>query len=176
MKTPRSMRSLAAGLLWLPLACLSARTAWASEGSLQLVPRIDLLLGLLIFFLLLVAPLNALLFRPLLRTLDARADRINGTRERAERLNSQSLELRTRYESALREGRDAAERSRRERIEEARVDFQGRTGEARADAEQRIEASRSELSASLEQARSQLSQQARELAREAAARVLGRSL
>lgn len=156
--------------------CLRAEGAWAAEGSLELMPRLDLLGGLLIFFLLLVVPLNAMLFRPLLRTLDERADRIDGTRARAERLDAQSLELRMRYESAVQEARDAAEQARRERVEEARAHLHSGTQAARAEAEQRIEAARSELSVGLDRARRQLAEQARELAQEVAARVLGRSL
>lgn len=170
------MRSLAAALSMTLLVCFFAQAAWAAGSSLQLVPDPTLLVGLLVFFLLLVVPVNALLFRPLLQVLDERSDRIEGTRERASRLDAESLELRSRLDDALREARDSAERDRRERIEEARSDFQTRTGQARSEAEQRIEASRAELASSLGQARSQLSEQARELAQEAAACVLGRSL
>lgn len=170
------MRCLSLGLLPMLVVWICAQAARASEGGLELVPQPDLLAALLLFFLLLVVPLNALLFRPLLRTLDERADRIDGTRGRAERLDAQSLELRTRYEGALREARDAAERTRRECVEEARGQLQARTGEARADAEQSIEVARVELFAGLEEARNRLAEQARELAQEAASRVLGRSL
>ena len=176
MKTRPSLRSIPRALLPMLAVFLQVPAAQAAEGGLQLVPQWDLLGALLLFFLLLVFPVNALLFRPLLQTLDARADRIGGTRSRAEELDAQSHELRTRYESALREARDAAERTRRERVEAARGQSQSRSAEARAEAEQRIESARVELSTSLESARSQITQQAQELAQEAASRVLGRPL
>jgi len=176
MNIPRSVRRLSRGLLPVAVTWLYAGSARASEGALELVPQLPLLMALLLLFVLMVAPVNTLLFRPLLRMLDERADRIAGTRSRAERLDEQSVLLRGRYESALREARDGAERSRQERIEAARSQLQERTGEARAAAEQRIDSARAELAANLEAARGQLAQQARELAREAAARVLGRPL
>ena len=176
MNSLRHTRRLSRSLPPAVAMWLYASSARASEGALELVPQLPLLTALLLLFLLMVAPVNALLFRPLLRMLDERADRIAGTRSRAERLDEQSVVLRGRYESALREARDGAERSRQERIEAARSQLQERTGEARAAAEQRIDSARTELVANLEDARGQLAEQARELAREAAARVLGRPL
>ena len=176
MKIPRSTRRLSRSLLPAAVTWLYAGPARASEGALELVPQLPLLLALLLLFLLMVAPVNALLFRPLLRMLDERADRIAGTRNRAERLDEQSVVLRTRYERALREARDGAERARQERVEAARSQLQARTGEARAAAEQLIAGARAELATNLEDARGQLAEQARELAREAAGRVLGRPL
>jgi len=176
MNSLRHTRRLSRSLPPAVAMWLYASSARASEGALELVPQLPLLTALLLLFLLMVAPVNALLFRPLLRMLDERADRIAGTRSRAERLDEQSVVLRGRYESALREARDGAERSRQERVEAARSEQKERTGEARAAAEQRIDSARSELAANLEDARGQLAEQARELAREAAARVLGRSL
>ena len=50
----------AAGAMALVLL-LAAPEAWAAGRSLELVPRLELLLVLIVFFALLIAPLNALL-------------------------------------------------------------------------------------------------------------------
>ncbi len=155
---------------------LHAADALASEGRLVLKPDVSILLGLIVLFAALVAPVNALLFRPIFRVLDARAERITGTRERAAKLQTQADEILQRYEQAVREVREDAERQRRERLDESRREKAAQTLAARGEAEGELERAREELDAALTGARASLREQAESLARETAARVLGRPL
>lgn len=164
--------------LWAAALCtgLPALARAASEGGLVLVPRLDLLGALLLLFVLLVIPVNQLLFAPLLRVLDEREDRIGGTRRKAERLEREAATVLERYQGSVREVREEAELARRALLEEVRADVQRETAAARRDAESRIESARAELAGSLDEARASLRAQATQLAREAASRVLGRAL
>jgi F-type H+-transporting ATPase subunit b len=105
---------------------------------------------LIVVFLLLIFPVNHLIFRPIFRVLEARKDRIEGNRTRAAALSQQAEEVVARYERSLREVRE--------------------------DAEREMAGAREEVTAALEQARAGLRAQAEELANEAAGRILGRPI
>jgi len=170
-------RRVAAGALALGLAACAAGDVAASEGGLELFPDWRFQLPLLVaFFAALVPVVNRVLLRPLIRVLDARAERTDGAHRRAGRLEEQVRELITRYEGSIADTRQSAEAARRELLEQARRRVAEQTGAARADAEQEIGRARREVGSALAQARASLRAQAAELAREAAARVLGRSV
>lgn len=168
--------SLAALLLAGVAALLLAGDAAAAQEGLSLVPPLEMFLTLLVLFSLLVFPVNALIFRPILAALDAREAKIGGTRSRAEKIEADAEEALARYEASVREVREDAERDRKERLAEVRGEATKRAVAARADAEREIERARATLSIDLEQARESLRAQAQGIAREAAERVLGRSL
>lgn len=148
----------------------------SSEGHLVLLPDLRMLLALVVFFLLLIIPLNALLFRPIFATLDARDERIAGTRARAEKLAADAEATLERYQHSLREVREQADEGRKAAVAAARDDSQEQSRAARAEAEAELERARREIAGELESARGGLRGQAEALAREAAARVLGRDL
>jgi F-type H+-transporting ATPase subunit b len=167
------MRVVSAGALALASPVAAAA---ASEGGLVLVPDPLLLLALIIFFIVLIFPVNALVFKPLLRVLDERDQRITGTRGKAAKLEGNAAELLARYEREIAETKDGSERERRSMLEEVRAEAQRETAAARGDAESRIEQARREVTESLDGARTVLRNQSQDLAREAAAQVLGRAL
>jgi F0F1-type ATP synthase membrane subunit b/b' len=76
----------------------------------------------------------------------------------------------------VREARESAELDRRSHVENARNEHASVTDAARAEAEAEVERSRGEIGRSLGEARSALRESTEPLAREAAARILGRSL
>ncbi len=174
------------------LMAFAARPAQASE-SLNLVPDYALFglirLGLipdesglgalwvmLIAFALLVFPLNALIFQPIFRALDARTARIDGARQRSQHLQREADSILERYESAVRETRAEAEAARQVEIGRAREEQTALTSQAKQEAERQLESARAELARSLESARAGLRASADELARAAAEQVLGRAL
>ena len=158
----------------LGVAAFAARDAIASEGGLELFPDPPILVLLIVFFAALVPLVNHLLLRPMLRVLDARAERTDGARRRAARLEEQVRDVVARYEQAIREVRQSAEGSRREILDDARRRAAEETLAARSDAETELGRVRRELEASVGRARKGLRSLAQELAREAAGRVLGR--
>jgi len=172
---PRRILS-ACRLATLAGATLVAQPASAAEEGLVLVPEPILLGALLLLFVLLIAPLNSLIFRPLLRVLDAREERIAGTRRRAAKLEEQVEEILQRYERSVRSTRQESERERRALLDEVREEAQAATRSARLDAERKIEQARADVGTAFESARATLRGEAQTLAGEAASQVLGRPL
>lgn len=162
-------------LVVLGASLLAASPAQASEG-LQLVPDPKRLVFLLLLFIVLVPLLNALLFRPLLAVLEERSARIDGARARAGELASRAAALVAKHDEAVRAAREASQRERARAVDEARRAHQAAVGTARGEAERQIAETRSEIGAALGGARTQLRAEAEPLAREVAARLLGRSL
>ena len=130
----------------------------------------------LIAFAMLVVPLNALLFQPVFRALDARAERIQGARARSEHLQREADAILERYETAVREARGEAEAARQAEIARAREEQVALTSQVKHDAERQLENARADLGRSLETARASLRASADGLARSAAEQVLGRAL
>jgi F-type H+-transporting ATPase subunit b len=181
VQTPRSAAGpTSTRALGSAIACAGALLfptfASAAEGGLVLVPDPRLLIALIVFFVVLIAPANALVFKPLLRVLDERDARTAGTRARAERLEQEASAILARYEQAVRETREESERSRRALLTEVRAEAQREIGGARRDAEGRLEAARGEIGSALASARGSLRGQAQDLASQAASQVLGRAL
>ncbi len=170
----------------LVLSVLIAGHASASE-NLQLLPDYGLfnwigesyfgdLWIMIIGFTLLVFPLNQLIFKPIFRSLDDRADRINGARRRSVDLQKQADGVLDRYETAIREARGDSEQARQTGLLRAREEQAALTAEARGEAERALVEARAELARSLEDARASLRLNAEELAGAAAEQVLGRAL
>jgi F-type H+-transporting ATPase subunit b len=161
--------------------------ALASEGGLVLFPGTDqhgdwslpvlLEFGFLIlFFFLLVYPLNNLIFKPIFRVLDEREAKIAGTRGKAENLFAEADAVLSRYESSIREVRAEAESARKQVLEGARGDGGSKTAQARGEAEREVAGAREEIASALDAARVELRSQTEGLAREVAAQALGRPL
>ncbi len=125
-------------------------------------------------FIVLIFPLNALIFRPLLNVMEARDDRIAGNHRRAEGAQRQAEAALERYEESVLAARDEATLERRTRLDAARAEQLGITRTAREEVEREIERAREELEGSLAEARETLRAGSEELARLAAERILGR--
>lgn len=174
----------AAGLLLAPAL------ARAAEGGLQLIPDIPFagiaeaigapygfrLVWLMVLFVVLIGPVHQLVFKPLFRVLDAREEKIDGTRARARKLEADAQKILQRYETSVRDTRDEAERERRTLIEQVRAQSQRQAAEARSEAEGVLARARDDVSSALEEARASLRAESRDLARQAASQVLGRAL
>jgi F-type H+-transporting ATPase subunit b len=158
------------------LAAALVPAAAHASGDLVLIPRPPMLAALIVLFLLLIGPTNRLILKPLLRVLDEREARTTGTRARAARLEEEAREVFERCEREIVKTREESELQRRGTLERVRAEAQQVTDAARSSAEGTLESARDELGQALESARRGLRGQSEELAREAAARVLGRSL
>lgn len=154
---------------------LAAAPAHASD-QLELTPDLFVTAVLLLAFVALVFPLNALIFRPLLRVMDKREENIAGARRRAEQVQAQGNEALDRYEESIRAAREEMVSHRRQHLEAARAELAQTTRAAKDDAERELERAREELLASIDDARDNLRASAEELARISAERVLGRRL
>ncbi len=145
-------------------------------GEIAANPLRSTWLQLVLVFVVIVFPLNALLFRPLLRTLEQRGEKIEGARSRASALAKQANEVFGRYEAAVGVARRDAENVRRKTLETARSE-QTRIGSAaRSSAEREVAAARAGVAGAVDAARAALRDETERLAREVAAKVLGRPL
>jgi F0F1-type ATP synthase membrane subunit b/b' len=145
-------------------------------GEIVANPLRSTFVRLVILFAAIIVPLNLLMFRPLLRALEQRGEKIEGARARASAVSKQAGEVLGRYEAAVGAARSQAETVRRQALESARVE-QARIGAAaRAAAEAEIAEARVGVAGALEAARVALRGETQRLAQEAAAKVLGRPL
>ena len=170
----KSPSSIATTISALAIALFVALPAQAAGASLEIFPD-GRIFYLIVLFVLLVFPVNKLLFHPIFRVLDERDARIEGARKRAAQIGAEAEATLGRYRSAVRSAREEAESDRKQVLEEARREQAELTGSVRSEAEAEINRAREEVAGALDDARSQLREQAQELAREAATRVLGRS-
>jgi F-type H+-transporting ATPase subunit b len=154
---------------------LIAQPVLASD-NLELVPDPVVLSTMIVAFVLLIFPLNQLIFKPIFHALDERAGRIEGARSRSSLLQGEADAVLERYETAIREARGESEEARQGQLALAREEQVTLTGQARSDAEGELERARADLGQSLEEARASLRSSAEDLAAAAAEQVLGRTL
>jgi F-type H+-transporting ATPase subunit b len=178
----RRLRIRATAPMWLPtttlltlIALAAPEHAYASE-NLVLIPEPQMLIAMVILFVALVFPVNALIFKPIFRALDERANRISGARQRADHIAADADSVLARYDDSIRAARAGAEASRKQAITEARTEQAAMAVQARNDAEVLIEKARADLTEALEHARTELRAGTQELGRAAAQRILGREL
>ena len=145
-------------------------------GQLVANPLRSTWLQLVILFVAIVFPLNALIFQPLLRTLALRGEKIEGARSRAGAVSKQANEVLGRYEAAVGAARRDAETARRQTLERTRSEQVSISTSARSGAEQEVARARAGVAAALQSARVELRSETERLAREVAAKVLGRPL
>ena len=131
----------------------------------------------MVLFLLMIAPVNRIVLKPLLRVLDERSAKIEGARKRAGEISAQAEvvlgAVRARSGGGSQAGRGASQgRARRARAASRR----SLLAEARQRAESEVAGARSGIAGALAGARAELRGGTEALAREAAARVLGRPL
>jgi F-type H+-transporting ATPase subunit b len=129
----------------------------------------------ILIFLCLIAALNSLLFRPLLRVQGERESRTSGMMESARKRLDHHVDLFNRYQAALKNGRMEGYR----RQEELRSDAMRRRAEALAEArkkaEQMIAESRDRIRGQVDQAKDEIGRDAQDIARGIAASLLQRS-
>lgn len=154
---------------------LLAPSAAHAAGALNIIPEPWKVVQLLVLFVVLVPVLNALLFQPLLLVLDEREKRIEGARTRARDLAAQAGALLARHDDAIRQARQVAHAEQVQLVEQARGTHRATVGDARAAAERDVSSARAELTRVADGVRASLGAEAEPLAREIAARLLGRS-
>jgi len=175
---PMSRRQrIASALVAQGLALTIAPAAFAAGGGgLVLIPDTTTVIVLLVGFLALIPLVSNVIVKPVYAVLDERQQKMAGARKRAEALELSANEVLARYEGSVREVREESEQLRRGQLDAARAEQAQITQQARSEAEGEIEQSQAELRRSLEAARAGLRTTAENLARQAAERILGRTL
>jgi len=146
-----------------------------AENSIQLVPDGTLLLHVLII-LIMVYVLNATLFKPINRILEAREKRTRGRLTEAEEILRDVSAKLTNYERTLRQARGEtyafAERERAEAIQ----DRQLKLNEMRQQIADLVSREKETVKRQADEARAQLDIESRGIAREIGSRVLSRPI
>ena len=186
MTSRRTLALAALGIVLIAAPALAAgdlsifpdliEDALYGTGEIVANPLRSTWLQLVVLFVAMVFPLNALLFRPLLRTLEQRGERIEGARSRASALSKQADEVLGRYQVAVGAARREAENARRQMLESARSEQVKIGAAARSSAEHEVARARAGVAGALLTARVELRSETERLAREVAAKVLGRPL
>jgi len=146
-----------------------------AENSIQLVPDGTLFLHVLII-LVMVYVLNATLFRPINRILEAREKRTRGRLTEAQEILSNVSEKLAEYERALRAARtEAYALSERDRAV-AMQERQKAIDEMRAQLAASTAAEKESIKRQADAARTTLEADARRIAGEISSRVLGRTI
>ncbi len=159
---------------WL-LVVAAAAPANAAAG-LKLIPEVDLLLVNFAVLLVLIYPVNRLLLQPLAAVLAEREARTSGALARAEHLVSETAGGRETLEAGLLAARIEAQARRTALLAEAEAEERRLLDEARDAGKHELGEVRKGIDRELDQARESLEGDARELAKEAASRILGRKL
>ena len=146
-----------------------------AENSIQLVPDGTLLLHVLII-LVMVYVLNATLFQPINRILEAREKRTRGRLTEAEEILSNVSEKLADYERALRAGRTEAYAFTEHERAGAMQDRQKHLDEMRAKLAASTASEKEAIQRQAEAARMTLDADARSMAIEIGSRILSRSI
>jgi len=129
----------------------------------------------ILIFLALIVVLNSILFKPLLRVMQEREDRTEGTMAQVRRESDHQAELLSRYESALKNARLEGYKRQEQVRAEALLKRATALQEAAKESERLVQESRTSIQAQVRQAKEQLSQDARDIARGIASTILERS-
>ena len=146
-----------------------------AENSIQLVPDGTLLLHVLII-LVMVYVLNATLFKPINRILEAREKRTRGRLTEAQEILGNVSEKLAQYERALRAARTEAYAFAEHERAGAMQDRQVSLDEMRAKLAASVAAEKEEIQRQAEAARTTLEADARRIAVEIGSRVLSRPI
>ncbi len=146
-----------------------------AENSIQLVPDGTLLLHILII-LVMVYVLNATLFRPVNRILEAREKRTRGRLTEAEEILRNVSEKLSQYERTLRQARGEAYSFAEHERAEAMQERQLKLNEMRQQLAESIAKEKESIQRQAEAARGLLEAESRRIAREIGSRVLSRPI
>lgn len=127
-------------------------------------------------FVILMAVLNILLYRPLRNMLKSRHETIEGSHGRARDLEAQIEEKMARYEEKLQAAKQKGNQEKAALRQAAATEEAGIVGKAREEATERLQVVKEQVAGAAESARQQLRGDAEGLAGEIASKILGRAL
>ena len=127
-------------------------------------------------FMILLAVLNALLFKPLRAILAARKATVDGDLAKARSLDEQVQAQVAEYEAKLQEARERGSQERTSLRQAAQAEEARLLGTANEKASQRLQTLKEQVAGEAEAARQGLRSETEALARQIAGKVLGRSV
>ena len=148
----------------------------ARAAGLNLFPDLRITAVNVIIFLALVYPTNRLVLQPVLKVLRERVAAVEGPAERASEIRGEAAARRGELDARLAAARAEGQSRRAAIMAEAETEEKELTDAARRDGAAIIDEVRGALAEELASARTALEGEARALAQEAAAKILGRAL
>jgi F-type H+-transporting ATPase subunit b len=142
---------------------------------LQILPDLTLAIQI-VLFLFFIWIMNVLLFRPTLKVLEEREQRIDGARSRAAQLEAGVEGAIERHTARVREARGAGEKGRAQLVQEALVEEERIASEGRAQAAETSARIRETIGREAASARVELEAQARQFASLITEQILGRKI
>ena len=127
-------------------------------------------------FIVLMAVLNAILYRPMRNMLKHRKETIDGSHERASELESQIEEKMARYEEKLQEAKLQGNQEKNQLRQAAAGEEAKIIGEARDEATERLQVVKDQVAGEADAAGKKLKSDAEALAGDIAIKILGRAL
>ena len=129
-----------------------------------------------VIFVVVLATLNGLLFKPFLRVLEARHQKTTGMRADVDRLERMSSEDRAVYEQRLKDARREAQREREALRQAGREEERRLLTEARAEVSRELSVMREQVAVREAATQKVLSVQTEELSRQLVRQILGREV
>jgi F-type H+-transporting ATPase subunit b len=127
-------------------------------------------------FIIFLVILNYLIFKPVVRVLDERRDRIDGTRERAQQMEAEIQTKLEAYEERIQEAKSRAVHEKETFRREAESLSKETVEKARRELARDIPIIRKQIASETDRARQELEKTAQDMARDIACRVLGRKI
>ncbi len=140
---------------------------------------IDINITLLVqwaIFIFMMIFLNQFLFKPVLRVIDARREKVEGTHGSAETLNEQASQHRATYESRMIQTRERLEQECSSAREEALAVSRSRMEKARVEALQQVENMRQRIAAEYQEVQREMAVDIKVIARHISAKILERDI
>ena len=159
-----------------PLVLLADSAPPAEVHSPQLIDLDGTALVQFGLFLLLVAILTKLLWKPYLRVKAERVSRVDGYRKEAQRMDTDAAGRLARAEAALADARRVGSTERTKARAEAQAREHALVASAQADAQKELAAARGRLEGIVTRERARIQTVAAEIGAEAARRILGRDV
>ncbi len=127
-------------------------------------------------FLILMAVLNVLLYRPLREVINRRKETVEGGHKTARDLELQIKEKMARYEQQLQEAKSQGASEKAALRQAAARDEAEILGQAHGQAAEKLEKIKQQVAVEADQARGALKKEAKSLAADIASKILGRAL
>ncbi|MEA2108884.1 MAG: ATP synthase F0 subunit B [Pseudomonadota bacterium] len=133
-------------------------------------------LGQWAIFIFMMIFLNQFLFKPVLRVIDARREKVEGTHESAVALNERSSQHQAAYESRMTQTREKLEQESASLREETMSTSRVRMDKARSEAMQQVENMRQRIAAEYQKVQVEMTADIKVIARQISGKILERDV
>ncbi len=127
-------------------------------------------------FIFMMIFLNQFLFKPVLRVIDARREKVEGTHESAASLNEQAGQHQATYESRMTQTRERLEKESASVREDAVDTSRARMDKARSEAMQQVENMRQRIAAEYQKVQGEMAADIEVIARQISGKILERDI